>query len=154
MIGASTLVKSGFWHRSRVMTEYEAFMALRCFPHGGLTPTGFIFLASKEDGMSWVLQKDDGIRPARANRARIPLDYFMLLQPRPDGPPVGVYAGREIPAAVIDADGRRYLYAGVAPRLLNGSYDLNALGQDEWLVEPGLVYCGARENAGGAYAGD
>jgi hypothetical protein len=104
--------------------------------------------------MSLALQKDERARPARANRARIPLAYFMLLQPRPDGPPVGFYADQEIPAAVIDADGRRYFYAGVATRLLDGSYDLNALGEDEWLVEPGLVYCGARENAGGAYAGD
>ena len=103
--------------------------------------TGFMYPASQEDRMSWALHRSEEIRPMRANRARrIPPEYFMLLDPRPDGPRVGFYDGQEIPAAVIDAEGRRYLYAGVAPRLLSGHYDLDALRKDEWLVEPGLVY--------------
>jgi hypothetical protein len=93
--------------------------------------------------MSRALQKADTHWPARGNRSRIPVDYFMLLEPQPDGPTVGFYADQEIAAAVIDADGRRYLYAGVAPRLRSGRYDLDALREDEWLVEPGLVYRGA-----------
>ena len=86
-------------------------------------------------------------------RARIahrrPIEYFMLLAPRPDGPVVGRYAGQPIPAAVIDEDGRRYVYAGTAPRLLDGRYDLDALRTDEWLVEPGLVYAGRLAPTGG-----
>jgi hypothetical protein len=73
-----------------------------------------------------------------------PVEYYRLIGPHPDGPVLGVYAGRPIPAAVRDADGRRYVYAGVAPRRLNGHYDLDALRTDEWLVEPGLVYAGDR----------
>jgi hypothetical protein len=85
--------------------------------------------------------------PARVAR-RQPIEYFMLLEPRADGPVLGIYAGRPIPAGVIDADGRHYRYVGAAPRLRSGAYDLAALGVDEWLVEPGLVYRGDREPSG------
>jgi len=84
---------------------------------------------------------------ARPSQPR-PVEFYMLLEPRPDGPALGTYAGRPIPMAVIDADGRRYVYAGTAPRLMNGRFDLEALGKDEWLVEPGLVYRGDK-GAGG-----
>ena len=73
-----------------------------------------------------------------------PVEFFMLMKPRPDGPIVGTYAGQPIAASVIDLYGWRYTYAGVAPRLRNGRYDLDALCADEWLVEPGLVYSGGR----------
>lgn len=72
-------------------------------------------------------------------RAR-PVEYFLLDEPHAAGPVIGLYRDQPIPAAVIDADGRRYVYAGVAPRLRTGMYDVEALRQDEWLVEPGLVY--------------
>ena len=78
-----------------------------------------------------------------------PVDYFMLLGPRADGPTLGTYAGKPISEMVVDADGRRYFYVGVAPRLGNGRYDLDALGADEWLVDPGLVYRGDRVKSGG-----
>ena len=68
----------------------------------------------------------------------------MLFGPRADGPSLGTYAGEPIPAIIVDADGRRYFYAGLAPRFGNGRYDLDALRKDEWLVEPGLVYSGER----------
>jgi hypothetical protein len=66
----------------------------------------------------------------------------MLLEPRPHGPILGTYAGQPISAGIVDADGERYAYAGVAPRLPSGRYDLEALHADEWLVEPGLIYSG------------
>jgi hypothetical protein len=72
----------------------------------------------------------------------------MLLHPRADGPVVGTFAGQPIAATIVDADGRRYGYVGVAPRLGNGRYDLEALGADEWLIEPGLVYRGERSESG------
>ena len=72
----------------------------------------------------------------------------MLLHPRADGPVLGTYAEQPIPAAIVDADGRRYTYAGVAPRLGDGHYDLAALRADEWLIEPGLVYRGDRAKSG------
>ena len=69
-----------------------------------------------------------------------PVEYFILVEPHADGPVVGYYAGRPIPAAVVDYFGRRYSYAGVAPRRRSGQYDVEALGPGEWIVEPGLVY--------------
>jgi len=73
---------------------------------------------------------------------RRPVEYFMLLNPRPEGPSLGTYAGHPIPAMVVDAFGKRYAYAGLAPRLRDGRYDVDAVGKDEWLVEPGLIYRG------------
>ena len=69
-----------------------------------------------------------------------PVEYFLLLEPQAVGPVIGIYRDRPIAAAVIDAEGRRYAYAGIAPRLHSGCYDVESLRQGEWLVEPGLVY--------------
>lgn len=69
-----------------------------------------------------------------------PVEYFILIEPHADGPVVGYYAGRPIAAAVVDCFGRRYSYAGVAPRRHSGQYDVEALGPGEWIIEPGLVY--------------
>jgi hypothetical protein len=69
-----------------------------------------------------------------------PVDYHILIEPRPAGPVVGFLAGKPIPEAVVDLFGRRYVYAGVAPRRRNGQYDADALGRGEWIVEPGLIY--------------
>jgi hypothetical protein len=74
-----------------------------------------------------------------------PVEYFMLLNPRPEGANLGTYAGHPIPAAMVDEFGRRYAYAGVAPRLRDGRYDVDAVGKDEWLVDPGLLYRGSGE---------
>ena len=52
----------------------------------------------------------------------------------------GILNDRPIPAAVVDYFGRRYIYAGIAPRRHNGQYDVEALAIGERLVEPGLVY--------------
>ncbi len=69
-----------------------------------------------------------------------PVEYSILIEPRPDGSVVGYYAGRPIAAAVVDHFGRRFTYAGIAPRLRNGRYDVEALRPGEWIVEPGPVY--------------
>lgn len=74
------------------------------------------------------------------DRSQRHVDYYMLMEPRPDGTVLGYYAGQPIAAYVVDAHGDRYRYAGVAPRLRNGGYDLEAVRSGEWLVEPGLVY--------------
>ena len=78
-----------------------------------------------------------------------PVAYLILLEPRPDGPIVGYYAGHAIADAVVDYFGRRFTYAGIAPRLRNGRYDANALRLGEWIVEPGLVYCADPGESGG-----
>ena len=69
-----------------------------------------------------------------------PVEYFILVEPRPDGALLGYYAGRPIPEAVIDHFGRRYSYVGVASRRHSGQYDVEALAPGEWIIEPGLVY--------------
>jgi len=69
-----------------------------------------------------------------------PVDYYVLVEPRADGPLLGYYAGRPIPDAVVDYWGRRYSYAGIAPRRRAGQYDVEALRPGEWIMEPGLVY--------------
>jgi hypothetical protein len=68
------------------------------------------------------------------------IECCMLDQPRPAGPLVGYYAGQPIAAAVVDYFGRRFIYAGIAPRLRNGCFDVGSLRAGEWIVEPGLVY--------------
>jgi hypothetical protein len=73
-----------------------------------------------------------------------PVEYYLLVEPQPYGRVVGYLAERPIAEFVTDAYGTHYTYAGVAPRLLSGRYDLEALRRDEWLVEPGLVYALAR----------
>lgn len=88
--------------------------------------------------------------PGTILRERRQIDYYVLIDPRGDGPLVGYYAGHPIPAAVVDYSGRRYVYAGLAPRHRDGSYDVESLRQGEWLVEPGLVYyCDPHEARGG-----
>ena len=69
-----------------------------------------------------------------------PIDYFILVEPRADGPIIGSYDERPIPAAVIDAFDRRYSYVGVATKLPDGRLDVNTLSPGEWFVRPGLVY--------------
>ena len=69
-----------------------------------------------------------------------PVEYFILMEPRPDGPAVGYLDGRPIAAAVVDFFGAHYAYVGAAPRRPDGRYDVEALKAGEWLVEPGLVY--------------
>jgi hypothetical protein len=78
-----------------------------------------------------------------------PVEYFMLVEPRADGPVVGYYAGRAIAAAVVDRFGHRFTYAGVAPCLRSGRYDVESLQPGEWIVEPGLVYYRDPSESGG-----
>jgi hypothetical protein len=69
-----------------------------------------------------------------------PVDYFILVEPRADGPIIGTYDDQPIPAAVKDAFGRRYVYVGIASRLRDGRLDVKALSPGEWFAHPGLVY--------------
>ncbi|HVO01846.1 MAG TPA: hypothetical protein VMT54_06570 [Candidatus Cybelea sp.] len=69
-----------------------------------------------------------------------PVEYFILMEPRPDGPTIGTYGGQPIPAAIRDGFGRRFTYAGVASRLRNGKLDVESLSPGEWFVRSGLVY--------------
>jgi len=78
--------------------------------------------------------------PVYVPRAERPIEYMILVDPRPDGPSLGFYRDKPIAAAVVDYFGRRYVYSGIATRLRDGQYDVNALSKEERLVEPGLIY--------------
>ncbi len=69
-----------------------------------------------------------------------PIEWSILHNVKPIGPCIGFYADREIPESVVDEFGRRFVYAGVAPRKCNGVYDADALAVGEFIVRPGLVY--------------
>ena len=75
-----------------------------------------------------------------ASYNRRPLDYFMLQEPHGEGPLVGTFAGQAIFERMTDYLGQHYRFAGIAPRLPSGRYDVDALRPGEWLVEPGLIY--------------
>jgi hypothetical protein len=81
-----------------------------------------------------------------------PVDYFILVEQRADGPVIGTYDDHPIAAAVKDAFGRRYLYVGIAPRLRDGRFDVKALSPGEWFARPGLVYRAEIPETGGLLA--
>lgn len=68
------------------------------------------------------------------------IEYFLLHDATATGPSVGIYANSNIPASVADEFGRRYVFAGLAPRQFNGEFDLDALEVGEFILMPGLVY--------------
>jgi hypothetical protein len=82
--------------------------------------------------------------PLASYSRRRPVEYSILHDAKPAGPPIGTYAGREIAASVIDGRGELYVYAGVAPRRMNGQFNDDALHPGEFIVQPGLVYCLAK----------
>lgn len=77
---------------------------------------------------------------SKASNRNRPVDYFMLQEPKGEGLLVGHFAGAPIPERMTDCFGLRYRFAGIASRLTDGRYDLDALRPGEWLVEPGLIY--------------
>ena len=67
-------------------------------------------------------------------------DYYLIVDPRPEGPVVGVFADLPISESILDCFGRSYIYAGAAPRRRDGRYDIDVLKPGEFILEPGLVY--------------
>ena len=82
---------------------------------------------------------------ATASLAR-PVDYFILSDVTPIGRSIGFYADRPIVELIVDEHGRRYVYAGIAPRRWNGQFDVDVLRPGEFIVQPGLVYRLERPN--------
>ncbi len=70
----------------------------------------------------------------------VPTEYFILSDFRTEGATIGHLAGKPIAETVVDASGHRYRYVGVAPRVPDGRFDVDALRSGEWIVRPGLVY--------------
>ena len=65
---------------------------------------------------------------------------FTLQVAGKDGQLLGYLAGEPIFESVYDPTGRRYDFVGAAPRLRSGKVDLAAFRENQWLVEPGLIY--------------
>ena len=86
-----------------------------------------------------VFSANPTLRLTRDSRSR-PVDYFMLQEPQGEGSVVGIFAGQAISECMTDYLGARYRFSGIAPRLADGRYDVDALQPGEWLVEPGLIY--------------
>ena len=78
--------------------------------------------------------------PAPPRSRSVPVEYFILTGVSLKGDIVGTVDGRPVLEFAIDEVGKRYRFVGVAPRLPGGRYDVLALKQGEWIVEPGLVY--------------
>ena len=73
-------------------------------------------------------------------------EYRKLTEVRPAGPAVCSFRGQVVSSAVVDASGRHYVYTGVVPRSCNGHYEVDLLGPDESIVEPGLIYRATNQN--------
>ena len=69
-----------------------------------------------------------------------PVEYSIVVEPRPTGPTIGVYNGLPIAERVVDQFGRRFAYVGVASRRGSGQFDVASLKPREFIVEPGLIY--------------
>jgi hypothetical protein len=81
----------------------------------------------------------------RISSRNLPIEYYILDDRRLDarqaeGSVVGYLADRPIAGTVVDASGHRYRYAGLAPRLSDGRFDVGSLRPGEWIVKPGLIY--------------
>ncbi|GES49097.1 hypothetical protein Rhsp01_17150 [Rhizobium sp. NBRC 114257] len=70
----------------------------------------------------------------------IPHEYFLLSATREEGPVVGYVNGKPISAAVVDRNGSRYRFVGIAVRDREGRLDVLTLRQGEWIVAPDLIY--------------
>lgn len=70
----------------------------------------------------------------------VPHEYFTLAVEKAEGPVVAHRHGKPIFATVIDRQGRRYRYIGVAVRDGGGRLEVLALRNGEWIVPPDLVY--------------
>jgi len=69
-----------------------------------------------------------------------PIEYCLLGNVTPSGKSMGCYMDRPISESVIDEFGRRYVYAGIAPRRWNGQFDGDALQVGHFILPPGLIY--------------
>ncbi|TPI26741.1 hypothetical protein FJ414_29790 [Mesorhizobium sp. B3-1-6] len=70
----------------------------------------------------------------------IPIEYFILADPRDKGAVIGRLADHPIRETVVDGQGCSYRYVGVATRNPDGRYDVEALRPGEWIAQPGLLY--------------
>jgi hypothetical protein len=68
------------------------------------------------------------------------VEFFRLHNAKPDGAVVARYRDHAVSDVVIDENGQRYVFAGIAPRKRNGTFDVKGLKTGEVILEPGLIY--------------
>jgi hypothetical protein len=68
------------------------------------------------------------------------VEFSIVHGAKPAGRSIGQYAGQAIPEAIRDDFGNTLTFAGVAPRRLDGEFDVDALQPGEFIVKPGLIY--------------
>ncbi|MDY0883501.1 hypothetical protein ACFPL7_11120 [Dongia soli] len=69
-----------------------------------------------------------------------PAEYYMLVGAQPEGNVVCFFREKPVTDVVRDERGYRYIFAGLAPRKDDGSYDVRNMRDGEVIVEPGLIY--------------
>lgn len=74
---------------------------------------------------------------ARAKRSD---DYAILHHTTASGALIGSFRDHPIYERVIDEFGRVYGYVGLAPCRRDGSFDVDAFAQGEFVLLPGLLY--------------
>jgi len=92
-----------------------------------------------------------GFQAAHKVSRNFPVEYYILTGLEFRGAIVGYLSDRPIRDIAIDEEGMRYRFVGIAPRDVNGRYDVFSLERGEWIVEPGLVYAvdqGSEKSAG------
>lgn len=68
------------------------------------------------------------------------VEFSIVHGAKPTGRTIGQFAGQKISETVCDDFGHLLIFAGVAPRRLDGEFDLDALRPGEFIVKPGLIY--------------
>ena len=76
-------------------------------------------------------------KPNRHSNSKV---CYELVEAHPTGSVVGYYDGTPITEEVVDEFGRRFGYAGAAPRNSQGRYDVDLLQPGEFIVGRGLLY--------------
>src|SRR4051812_43001181 len=79
---------------------------------------------------------------------RPPTEYYLLADAKPEGDVIGYLAGHPITEMVVDRNGVRYHFVGVAPRASGSRFDLTSLRPGEWIVLPGLIYSVRKQKPG------
>jgi hypothetical protein len=81
-----------------------------------------------------------GLKLAPKVSRSFPTEYFILANLQSEGGIIGHFDGKPIAETVVDRNGSRYHFSGVAPRCSDGRFDVESLRTGEWIVEPGLIY--------------
>lgn len=81
-----------------------------------------------------------GLKLAPKVGRSFPTEYFILANIQSEGGIIGHFDGKPIAETLVDRNGSRYHFSGVAPRCIDGRFDVESLRAGEWIVEPGLIY--------------